>query len=60
MSELALALLLAGWHCPPVECAEIFIDDVYSLVCINGKAHDPITGPFDRCIRIDVVLDEHS
>ena len=60
MTELALALLLSGWRCPPVECAEIYINTVYSLVCIDGREYEPITGPYDRCIRIDLVLDSST
>lgn len=54
MSELALSLLLSGWRCPPVECAEIYVDNIYSLVCVAGTPYEPVTLPADSCIRIDL------
>ena len=54
MSELALSIILSGWRCPPVECAEIFIDGSYSILCVDGRILPPMTGPFDKCARVDL------
>ena len=60
MSEIAIMLILSGWHCPPVECAEVFIDDVYSILCVEGREYEPLTGPYSSCVRIDIAQDDNS
>ena len=57
MSELALTLILSGWKCPPIECAEVYINDVYSIACIDGRAYEPITMPGPACVRMDIESD---
>ena len=57
MSELALSIILSGWRCPPVECAEVFIDGTYSILCMDGEIFQPLTGPFDHCVRVDIDSD---
>ena len=57
MSELALSLLLNGFLCPPIPCAEIMHDDKLIMCCVNGQAYEPVTMCGDRCVRVDVDSD---
>lgn len=57
MSELALSLLLSGFVCPPIPCAEIMHDNELIMCCVNGQAYEPVTMCGDRCVRVDVDSD---
>lgn len=54
MSEVAIMLLLSGWHCPQVTFAEIYCKDEYLILCVNGEPTPPVTGPFDGAVRVDI------
>jgi hypothetical protein len=58
MSEIALTLLLSGWQCPPLPCAEVWYGEELVLVCLEGKPHAPITLPSDVCREIHPNLKE--
>lgn len=57
MSEIALSLLLSGFLCPPIPCAEIMHDNELIMCCIDGHAYAPVTMCGDRCVRVDVDSD---
>lgn len=56
MNEIALMLLMSGWRCPPVPFAEVFYNGEYVILCVDGEPYPPVTGPFDRCERVDVEI----
>lgn len=57
MPEIALSLLLNGFVCPPLPCAEIMYDNELIMCCVNGQAYEPVTMCGDGCVRVDVDSD---
>lgn len=58
MPEIALSLLLNGFVCAPVPCAEIMYDNELIMCCVDGRPLEPATMCGDRCERVDI--DEKS
>ena len=54
MAALLFSLYLSRFECPHTGNYEIFVGDTMVLVCLDGDAIEPVTGPFDNCTRIDL------
>lgn len=61
MISVFLSLTLSGgFACPPLPCAEIFVDGEYVLCCYDGHALEPATLCGDGCARIELDSEEIS
>ena len=54
VSDIAITLLLSGWHCSSVPFTKVYYDDEYIILRVDGEPHEPVTGLFDLDVRIDI------
>lgn len=54
MNSLVLALTISGFVCPPLSCAEVFVNGEYVICCYDGHALEPVSLCGDGCIRVDL------